>query len=248
MIDILKWPCTQCDGASPKCGSCLKRKVDCTYEIHRKSSHDQGYKQQAEILQQLTTGSESHALEILRRLRSSPDGIAEMVTSAGNLSNQYQPSTIRAARASSPPTSSRFEFELCVNHRIAYPSLPPIDMSMISLEPLSNQVVGSTHTPLTFTAPQSSPIDLKHFDERLGQLDIGYWTKVPISNAVAANIISTYLRIHAIWGFFDSQLFIRDLVNKKLQFCSPFLVNALLSCACVCIHSCLHPLWLWQES
>lgn len=77
----------------------------------------------------------------------------------------------------------------------------------------------------------------KYCDERLHQLQIGYWTGVSIDDEVAASAISLYLQgNHSIFGLFDPDLFIHDLVHRKHQYCSPFLVNALLAHACVSCH------------
>ena len=71
-------------------------------------------------------------------------------------------------------------------------------------------------------------------DTRLHELDISFWTSVPISNEFAANVISLYLETdHPLLGIFDPALFISDLVTWKLQFCSRLLVNAILYWACV---------------
>ena len=73
-----------------------------------------------------------------------------------------------------------------------------------------------------------------YHDERLHDLSIGYWTRVPISDELAANIISFYLSIdHPTLGFFDADLFLRDLTGHQLGYCSSFLVSSLLFYACV---------------
>ncbi|KAM0227921.1 hypothetical protein ACHAPO_011128 [Fusarium lateritium] len=70
-------------------------------------------------------------------------------------------------------------------------------------------------------------------DERLHRLRIGYWTGVAIQDQVAARAISHYLQSnHTIFGFFDPNLFVHDLVEHRHEYCSSFLVNALLAHAC----------------
>jgi hypothetical protein len=72
-------------------------------------------------------------------------------------------------------------------------------------------------------------------DNRLNNLVIDYWTKVPIANTLAAKIISIYLETdHPFWALFEPDLFVTDLVEHRLRFCSPLLVNSLLVRACVC--------------
>jgi hypothetical protein len=71
-------------------------------------------------------------------------------------------------------------------------------------------------------------------DARLHQLQIGYWTRIPISDDFAACVISSYLvRDHRMLGLFDADLFISDLVERRLEFCSPFLLSSLMYYACV---------------
>lgn len=56
-----------------------------------------------------------------------------------------------------------------------------------------------------------------------------------IANDTAASIISLYLEnMHPLTGAFDADLFVGDLLDHKLRFCSPFLVNAVLYYGCVC--------------
>jgi hypothetical protein len=74
----------------------------------------------------------------------------------------------------------------------------------------------------------------KYCDARLHDLNISFWTRVPISDELAANAISTYLETdHPITGFFDVDLFLTDLVDHRLRYCSSFLVSSFLSLVCV---------------
>ncbi|KAM0277777.1 hypothetical protein ACHAQH_005570 [Verticillium albo-atrum] len=66
-------------------------------------------------------------------------------------------------------------------------------------------------------------------DERLRDLDMSYWTNIPLSNEFAINVISLYLRTdHPLLGMFDPDLFVSDLVRHREQFCTRFLVHALM--------------------
>ncbi|KJZ80085.1 hypothetical protein HIM_00799 [Hirsutella minnesotensis 3608] len=70
-------------------------------------------------------------------------------------------------------------------------------------------------------------------DDRLERLQIDFWSKVPLKNDDAACIISFYLETHhAVFGLFDADLFLEDLVQRRLTFCTPFLVSSLLYLAC----------------
>lgn len=71
-------------------------------------------------------------------------------------------------------------------------------------------------------------------DSRLRDLKIRYWTAVPISDGLAADLLSTFLQIEMpVYGFFDPELFVRDLVMQDLRFCSSLLVNSILFWASV---------------
>ncbi|KAK6076276.1 zinc finger protein, partial [Seiridium cupressi] len=70
-------------------------------------------------------------------------------------------------------------------------------------------------------------------DERLSDLDISFWTTVPIPNRLAAKVISLYLVTdHPLLGTFEPGQFVADLVNHRLTSCSHFLVNTLLYWGC----------------
>jgi hypothetical protein len=71
-------------------------------------------------------------------------------------------------------------------------------------------------------------------DDRLSRVKIGFWTNVPLSDAAAAAAISFYLETdYGINGFFDADVFLDDLLARRLENCSAFLVNAVLCLACV---------------
>lgn len=89
-------------------------------------------------------------------------------------------------------------------------------------------------TPAT-SPPVSGPSRPKTYcDARLNDLQLRFWTKVPISADLAASAISKYLETdHAITGPFDADLFLSDLANHRLEHCSALLVSAYLCIACV---------------
>jgi len=60
------------------------------------------------------------------------------------------------------------------------------------------------------------------------------WSKVAISDELAAHILSLYIEVdYKILPLFHLDLFIEDLVHNRPYFCSSLLVNALFSWACV---------------
>lgn len=83
----------------------------------------------------------------------------------------------------------------------------------------------------------SAPLDghSQLCDHRLKHIKIHNWTQVPITNELAARLISFYLTVdHPILGLFDADLFLGDLVAHKTDFCCPLLLTAVLCFACVC--------------
>ncbi|KAI1376755.1 hypothetical protein F4677DRAFT_459573 [Hypoxylon crocopeplum] len=114
--------------------------------------------------------------------------------------------------------------------------------------PSSSAVYGSPidGTPRSGTMPslfESSdprtgnfePLQSMHsiIDDRLKGVNVQRWTDVPITNELAATLISLYLEIDHPWcPLFDADLFLDDCVQGKTHFCSALLVNALLSWAC----------------
>jgi hypothetical protein len=88
----------------------------------------------------------------------------------------------------------------------------------------------SNHTP-----PTNDEVPEYHYvDFRLTCLRVGYWTQIPIGDDLAARVLSHYLETdHPLWGCFDADLFLSDLVDHKLGACSPFFFHALMAHACV---------------
>lgn len=84
------------------------------------------------------------------------------------------------------------------------------------------------------TSPDDRESSLTVPGSRLANLRIHFWTQVPITDVLAAELLSSYFRVeHPVYGFFDEHLFIKDLLSQDVQFCSPLLVNAILFWACV---------------
>lgn len=178
-----------------------------------------------------------------------------------------RPSDLRTARAVAPPTLPAIELELLAQHDAAYLKPYPVHVPLVTgLEPpgddyRSTLLPGSemAGVPPVCNAQAardvqalqlgsagwrdagSRPMHQQFCDGRLNQLKIGYWTKAPVSDELAATLISFYLETgHATMGFFDVDLFLRDLTEHRQDFCSAFLVSALLCLACV---STSGPLW-----
>ena len=89
---------------------------------------------------------------------------------------------------------------------------------------------------VTFPEFWTPDLDKKHdlIDNRLWEVKIRYWTTVPITDRLAAELFSAFLEVELpVYGFFDSELFVRDLVKQDMRFCSSLLVNSVLFWASV---------------
>jgi hypothetical protein len=72
------------------------------------------------------------------------------------------------------------------------------------------------------------------FSNRLKDIEIQAWTKVPIDNELAIHVISSYFKLqYPLSTFFEADLLIEDLARKRNWFCSELLVNSLLCLATV---------------
>jgi hypothetical protein len=83
--------------------------------------------------------------------------------------------------------------------------------------------------------PVLEPAPTRNYcDSRLNHLHIEYWTRISISDELAARVISYHLEAnHSKFACVDADLFLSSLVDRKLEYCSPFLVCALMGIACV---------------
>jgi hypothetical protein len=99
----------------------------------------------------------------------------------------------------------------------------------------SSQPSPGRPTPVSIVLElEPPPSTTDYCDTRLLLLEISNWTRAPISNALAASLISLYLKIdHPTLGLFDGDLFLDDLILNQGRYCSPLLVTSILVWACV---------------
>ncbi|EFY97999.1 Zn(2)-C6 fungal-type DNA-binding domain protein [Metarhizium robertsii ARSEF 23] len=85
--------------------------------------------------------------------------------------------------------------------------------------------------PLEGSSPSSSE---RYYDSRLSLLNIRFWSRIKITNDLAATLLSLYLETdHITLGFFNYDLFLTDLVDQRVRYCSELLVSSILSWACL---------------
>ncbi|KAK8057337.1 nitrate assimilation regulatory protein nirA [Apiospora saccharicola] len=284
---------TACDGKRPSCSKCTRKLLPCRYSTtgerlkQRVQDLQSSLDSHIELVNLLSSTSEENIVQVLRDLKAAPEPLAYLETVKGDLDMQQQQQQQRRASTDTSVTGSTHslsrvdrEFdELTARYQIAYPVLPPMQVTSIDPRPrfavpafepgagqrlLFDMGAARLSSPSTLlqaplestdflgnlTAnlacrlrPSSRQIDSSpwpepvtqssYIDERLHHLKIDYWTSVPVSNSFAATAISAYLEIdHPCYGFFDVDLFLHDLVNLGITFCSPFLVSSILAQAC----------------
>ncbi|TVY67688.1 putative transcriptional regulatory protein [Fusarium oxysporum f. sp. cubense] len=244
-----------CNGAKPSCPSCIRTKTECVYRQYRSSlrpeeeqilerlkDSEQHRQAQSDFINLLRSLPIEQATDMLQRFRDNPDLPTALSSMQGSTNLTFQPSNLRNARAIAPPTGSATEFELNGQFSMAYPRIPPVDLQSLrtllrqhadnQMKSARKDVILNLRSGLQNPSETQGlilPMPEKYCDSRLEKLQISYWTKVPVSDELAAALISFYiLNDHKILGFFDVDLFLDDLVQCRQRFCSPFLgrINA----------------------
>lgn len=235
--------------------------------VHHQLEQLEGKLQEhTDFLNRLKSAPDSDVQIMLRKLRST-DNVSNVLSSLkGAAHTAARISDEETARAVIPSTISAVEFELGVLHQFAFPVLTPLELICIGTEEyfqadqgaflsdfaatygqdiIGDPLTASERPPLRGIFPSRTsavvgPLeDRQYCDARLNKLKVDYWTKIPISDEFAASILSYHFETyHAIFGCVDCDLFLSDLVGHKLDYCSPFLVAAILSLACVCLYPC----------
>jgi len=198
------------------------------------------------LLDSLRLSSEDTAQAILQRLRTSGD-VPVVLNQFRSFSVLPRLSEQDLARAHLPPTHSGKELELLARHPAAYPTLDPA-VDRVLTKGLPEAFAGDQPREVAVTTgPQLKD---KYCDPRLALLKIKFWSTVPVSDEYAASVISFYLETdHAIYGLFDADLFVADLIGGQMRFCSAFLVNCLLAFTLVSRNSSReYPLPLMRRS
>lgn len=186
--------------------------------------------ERGDILVDICNTPDDELLPKVHRLRLSESLSSSLSSSQARVGSLTQISEHASARAVLPSTETSIEFELPVLHPMTYPLLAPPSRSSASL------LGGSAQTTPSSNMSKSPSEPCTYCDPRLELLTVSFWTRIPIENGLAARAISHYLQTdHPVLGFFDADLFLRDLVEQGLNFCSAFLFHSVMSLACVCL-------------
>jgi hypothetical protein len=212
----------------------------------------------ARLLSLLQHHSEDIANETFRLLRCGTS-LTNILKSLENDSFCYMsPSSLEMNRTLLPPTESLLESNLVMQHPNVYPPLIPLGIAslrldLLGIEPLSSFAHAEKYSISEPCKPpymesyddkdsinpsmllsNHSPSSGAYVDSRLAWLNVHHWTNVGITDRLASEAISLYLDMNQPWwAFFDTELFLDDLINRGTQFCSRLLVNSVLAWACV---------------
>ncbi|KAG5801408.1 hypothetical protein H9Q74_013280 [Fusarium xylarioides] len=235
----------RCDGRKPMCEACRRRgeKEPCAYAETR--SPGQTSKETEQILglfDVLKTAPEAQAIDILRVVRSH----ADLDTAVSIIQPRITKNISDHERSPEHPRHRGLEAELMARHSLAFLALQPLESSILkkffSASRTSSSTQNDQNTPMTNSDPnpftahdptQSLAPTLSPCDERLEELNIGFWTSVPIASDLAAKAISLYLETdHPLLGSFDPTLFMEDLVHCRTNYCSKLLVSTIMYWSC----------------
>ncbi|KAK2023008.1 hypothetical protein LX32DRAFT_667681 [Colletotrichum zoysiae] len=258
-----------CDGR-PTCSQCLRRGIKCEYrmvsdgvwkkvpsgtQLVDKEEADSNA-EAADLLSILKTVSDREALDALQLLRTGSDP-AELCSALRHRGVAPSPTSIDSADL--PPEQLSLEFELMMNHPIAYhigsliqPSSMDSDILLQSSGIYMNVTNPAAAVYEIRTRPYLSPFGVRQqlgcigsgassitglsppsklFNSRLLSVDISKWTNVPISNEFSIKVLSLYFEVeHPLMPLFDVDFFLEGLLGNN-QFCSCLLVNALFAWA-----------------
>ncbi|KAI0138516.1 hypothetical protein F4776DRAFT_654301 [Hypoxylon sp. NC0597] len=234
---------TKCDGVRPRCSNCVKRESTfCVYVDKVKAGPET-----LEVVELLKSLPEDQAFILLGILREKDDpATALSAFKVASAEGEGQISSDLNEQASIP-AQTMLELELMANNPKAYPSLCPINPSLLAKSNLirsmrlpmevygidTQPVLDKTSAGRKFQLPVSPGQEVSYCDERLHDLRVGFWTDVMITNDFAARVISLYITTdNPLLGLFSPHLFITDLVNQGDRFCSRFLFNALMYLGC----------------
>lgn len=234
---------SQCDSARPACSRCVRASVPCVYmsddaeatpTMALKSEREnlrRRLQEQVDIVDSIRNLPENEAMDVFRRLRSTDKATAALSSHQGQAGGSSYVSDQGLAQMGMPSAESGIELELTMLHPTAYPVFVP--SSPWSIAPAS--LVGGSEQPTpSDNTPTPPPERDPYCDPRLGDLTVKYWTRIQIADELAARAISHYLTTdHPILGLFDASLFLQDLLDHALDYCSSFLFHAVMALACV---------------
>ncbi|OTB06793.1 hypothetical protein M426DRAFT_9225 [Hypoxylon sp. CI-4A] len=245
----------RCDGKRPSCTACSRANMECNFVT---ASSDEtpfmALKREVESLRRST----EDMLEIFDLLESAPDAVSlDILRRLKSIRNQAEgPSdpvdvlaVVKKTLEDDPLLPVKISNRQLMAGLIPETQQTPDVPSMAQGDtPSTSAATGgpSEGTPMSGITPtlletsdsgtgSFEPLQSMHtiVDDRLKSIDFQRWTNVPITNELAAMLVSLYLEIDHPWcPLFDADLFLDDCVQGKTHFCSTLLMNSLLAWTC----------------
>lgn len=238
----------QCDSIRPECARCLKAGTPCVYLSEdaaatptmalksKVENLERRLQEHVDFLERIRNAPEDEALSLVRQLRSTQNVSALLLSHQGCFGGTSQLSEHASAVAVMPSIGSGIESEMSMiqpptaYHFIVSPNPSSVTSASLANGPASLSVATSSGST---SLPSSEPH--AYCDPRLEHLSVEFWTRIPIDDRLAAQAISHFVELdHHVLGFFNADLFLRDLIQQGLTFCSSFLFNSVMAIACVC--------------
>jgi hypothetical protein len=256
----------QCDGERPICSICRDRNTVCEFDTNKAETHTQALKRKYNELQSqksafeqvyevLQTRPEQEADEVFRRIRRGAD--------AGSILRHVKYGDMLVQLALVPEARYRYEFPYLPDMP---PFLRQPDNPYLQSEVYECALRGSpdpSHPPghqahqprLLPDAPNAtdSPYGTGQQDPYfkpylsatvvhplLESVKPSKWTAVSGDDCLMRKLLHDYFLFEYDWfTFFHKDYFLEDMASKTHRFCSPLLVNAVLSVGCVSVRLCL---------
>jgi hypothetical protein len=216
---------------------------------HRVDLLQQELAEYRDFFKRVRTMPEDEAIQAVRRMKAlKPTSPHD---TAGEL-NMMRLSEVQASQGVLPPMRSHIGSELQVLRPLAYPPLEPLKPESIDIvswfRPMAQSsaytqssqqhlsTAGNSYEQNVASPTPSPPQDKTHTgtasetdssrdgalcDARLKLLKMDYWSKTP------------FTAHFPIFACFDADRFLDDLVQRKGNYCSAFLVSSVMSIACV---------------
>lgn len=216
-----------------------------------------------DLFDHLRTLPEDVAQSVLLQLRSAENPLSVLKDLEDGSLPWTQPSQNKTVLAALPQVRTETELTLMRDHPNAYPALDlSRDAIMAKDTLLDSAKILAYYLPTESTSERMAaspagepsmnedPEELFRLQEEpnmevdgesptavdplLETLKIKFWTTVTVTDTFAATAIALYLENdHPVLNLFDAELFLKDLTGLRQEFCSSFLVAALLAFACV---------------
>ncbi|KAH7032659.1 putative C6 transcription factor [Microdochium trichocladiopsis] len=230
----------KCDGGTPACTRCMARRVKCTYPVPVTSkSHDTLKRKVAEVERErdvykqlfdaVRDKSEAEATEIYRRIRTGRD--------AQDVVRHIREGDLLLQLRLAPETRMLYTFPyLRQMPAYLFDGNPYLDSALYKS---ASVLTEHTKAPANdVAAPKNDPSLVPYHaaevvDPRFDLVEASAWTTVIEGNALFVRLLQTYFQFeYVFYPQFHKDCFLDDMVANREQFCSPFLVNAILASTC----------------